>query len=73
MWPRMNGLDIADRSWLGRGGVAASLPAHVMQFGEEYRPVPIEKIVYGYSRGEKMNDFVFDAILTKKYTFSLIT
>ena len=52
--------------WLGRSSAAPGMPAQILQFGEEYRPVPIEKFVYGFAQGERMNDFAFDSILNKK-------
>lgn len=53
-------------SWLGRSVHEAQIPARALTFGERYRPVQIEKCVYGYSKPEKMNDFAFDALLTKQ-------
>ena len=38
--------DVAE--WLG----SAEKPARVFSFGEEYRPVPLQKFVYGYPRNE---------------------
>jgi ATP-dependent DNA helicase HFM1/MER3 len=57
-----NSEDIA--TWLGKCVTAQHLPAHREVFGEEYRPVKLQKFVYGY--GVKQNDFVFDSILTNK-------
>jgi superfamily II RNA helicase len=57
-----NSADIA--IWLGKCATAQHLPAHREVFGEEYRPVQLQKFVYGY--GVKQNDFVFDSVLTKK-------
>ncbi len=56
--------DIAQ--WIGRSSRDTLQSATVLQYGEEYRPVKIEKFVYGFSQGEKMNDFSFDAFLTKQ-------
>jgi ATP-dependent DNA helicase HFM1/MER3 len=57
-----NSEDIA--SWLGKRATAQHLPAHREIFGEEFRPVQLQKFVYGY--GVKQNDFVFDSVLTNK-------
>jgi len=57
-----NSEDIAQ--WLGRNHTNQQLPAHRETFGEEFRPVKLEKFVYGYqSTG---NDFVFDRFLDGK-------
>jgi ATP-dependent DNA helicase HFM1/MER3 len=51
------------RRWLGKGcgeGLAIQL-----KFGENYRPVTLERIVYGYDQG-KMNKFAFDSMLAKQ-------
>ena len=58
-----NSEDIA--SWLGKSSTAQLLPAHLEVFGEEYRPVQLQKYVYGYN--VKQNDFAFDSVLTNKY------
>jgi ATP-dependent DNA helicase HFM1/MER3 len=57
-----NSEDIA--SWLGKCASAQHLPAHREVFGEEFRPVQLQKFVYGY--GIKQNDFAFDSVLTNK-------
>ncbi|QSS63303.1 hypothetical protein I7I51_00360 [Histoplasma capsulatum] len=45
-------------AWLGKDPTNQHLPAHRERFGEEFRPVKLQKFVYGYhSNG---NDFVFD-------------
>lgn len=54
-------------SWLGRGKQEKGRPARTLTFGEQYRPIKIEKFVYGVPKPEKINDFAFDAILTKRY------
>ena len=57
-----NSEDIA--AWLGRSSTAQHLPAQREVFGEEFRPVKLQKFVYGYPA--KANDFVFDKILDAK-------
>jgi ATP-dependent DNA helicase HFM1/MER3 len=57
-----NSEDIA--IWLGKCATVQQLPAHREVFGEEYRPVQLQKFVYGY--GVKQNDFAFDSVLTNK-------
>ncbi|KAI5841329.1 Sec63 Brl domain-containing protein [Morchella snyderi] len=53
--------DIA--TWLGKNSACSSSPACEMRFGEEFRPVQLQKFVYGYqSTG---NDFMFDKTLDK--------
>lgn len=42
----------------------SDLNAVTLVFGEEYRPVKLEKFVYGYK--QTMNDFVFDSFLNSK-------
>ncbi|RDW65861.1 putative DEAD/DEAH box DNA helicase (Mer3) [Aspergillus mulundensis] len=57
-----NSEDIA--TWLGRNATSQHVPAHREHFGEEFRPVKLQKFVYGYqSLG---NDFAFDKLLTSK-------
>ena len=58
-----NSEDVA--SWLGRNSTSQHIPAHREVFGEEFRPVQLQKSVYGYP--VKKNDFVFDSVLTNKY------
>lgn len=56
-----NSEDIA--IWLGKNSARSSSPACEMRFGEEFRPVQLQKFVYGYqSTG---NDFMFDKTLDK--------
>lgn len=50
--------------WLGKDAIHPYLPAHREVFGEEFRPVRLQKIVYGYPN--RSNDFVFDAVLESK-------
>ncbi|OJD15928.1 hypothetical protein AJ78_03871 [Emergomyces pasteurianus Ep9510] len=45
-------------AWLGRDPTTQHLPAHRERFGEEFRPVKLQKFVYGY-QGNR-NDFAFD-------------
>lgn len=56
-----NSHDIA--IWLGRDPSNGHLPAHKETFGEDFRPVKLQKFVYGFD-GNK-NDFVFEKILDK--------
>ncbi|ORY83303.1 P-loop containing nucleoside triphosphate hydrolase protein [Protomyces lactucae-debilis] len=49
--------------WLGKGhdgGLALQL-----KFGENYRPVALERVVYGFEMG-RMNKFAFDSFLAKQ-------
>ncbi|KAK6538055.1 Sec63 [Orbilia ellipsospora] len=57
-----NSKDIA--TWLGSDSDHPHNPAHEERLGEEYRPVKLEKVVYGYQANS--NDFVFDKILDQK-------
>lgn len=54
--------------WLGKDPYNPALPAHREVFGEEFRPVRLQKVVYGYP--VKSNDFVFDSILEAKSVFT---
>ncbi|KAL4985491.1 Sec63 Brl domain-containing protein [Aspergillus falconensis] len=57
-----NSEDIA--TWLGRNATSQHVPAHREHFGEEFRPVKLQKFVYGhYSSG---NNFAFDKLLNSK-------
>ncbi|KAK2802099.1 hypothetical protein FQN50_007463 [Emmonsiellopsis sp. PD_5] len=51
-----NSEDIA--AWLGKDPTNQHLPAHRERFGEEFRPVKLQKFVYGYQ--SNVNDFAFD-------------
>lgn len=51
--------------WLGKDSTNQHLPAHRERFSEEFRPVQLQKFVYGYPA--KSNDFIFDKILESKY------
>jgi ATP-dependent DNA helicase HFM1/MER3 len=57
-----NSEDIA--MWLGRDHTNGHLPAHRETFGEEFRPVKLQKHVYGFSAN--INDFAFDSFLDTK-------
>lgn len=57
-----NSDDIA--TWLGKDHIKQHLPAQQERFGEEFRPVKLQKFVYGLnSRG---NDFAFDSVCDAK-------
>lgn len=57
--------NIADiAAWVGLNP-QSSLPASTFDFGEEYRPVHLEKHVYGYQK-KNQNDFMFDKTLDKQ-------
>lgn len=56
-----NSEDIA--TWLGKNPGCPSSPACEMRFGEEFRPVKLQKFVYGYQTAG--NDFMFDKTLDK--------
>jgi ATP-dependent DNA helicase HFM1/MER3 len=58
-----NSQDIA--TWLGKDSTNQHLPAHRERFGEEFRPVKLQKFVYGYNSSG--NEFSFDKILGAKY------
>ena len=58
-----NSEDIA--TWLGKDATNQHVPAHREHFGEDFRPVKLQKFVYGYhSTG---NDFVLDKICGTKF------
>ena len=57
-----NSEDIA--VWLGEGGSDSKTPASREVFGEEFRPVKLQKHVYGYPL--KGNDFMLDGFLDSK-------
>ena len=54
--------DIA--TWLGRSSTDQNMPAVKERFGEEFRPVKLQKHVCGYQGAG--NDFAFDTLMTKK-------
>ncbi|TVY48471.1 ATP-dependent DNA helicase [Lachnellula occidentalis] len=57
-----NSHDIA--VWLGRDPTNHQLPAHRETFGEGFRPVKLQKHVYGFEGG--YNDYAFEKILDGK-------
>ncbi|KAK8165413.1 LOW QUALITY PROTEIN: putative DEAD/DEAH box DNA helicase [Phyllosticta citrichinensis] len=57
-----NFADIA--TWLGRNPQNKDQPAVKERFGEEFRPVPLQKHVVGYSNA--YNDYSFDSVLNTK-------
>lgn len=57
-----NSEDIA--TWLGKDATTQHLPAHREHFGEDFRPVKLQKFVYGYQSNG--NDFAFDKICGTK-------
>ena len=57
-----NSHDIA--TWLGRNHDRQDLPAREQRFGEEFRPVLLQKHVVGYHCGG--NDFSFENVLNTK-------
>ncbi|KAG9239045.1 Sec63 Brl domain-containing protein [Amylocarpus encephaloides] len=50
--------------WLGRDHCNQQLPAHRETFDESFRPVRLQKYVYGFD--DKMNDFAFEKVLDGK-------
>lgn len=58
-----NSEDIA--TWLGKDATNQHVPAHREHFGEEFRPVILKKVVYGYQ--SSLNDFAFDKVCGSKY------
>lgn len=62
-----NSEDIA--TWIGKDTHNAQQPAHREVFGEEFRPVKLEKLVYGFP--SRNNDFIFDKILSPRYVLPL--
>ncbi|EFQ97399.1 ATP-dependent DNA helicase MER3 [Nannizzia gypsea CBS 118893] len=57
-----NSEDIA--TWLGKDPTNQHLPAHRERFGEDFRPVRLQKFVYGYQANG--NDFAFDKVCETK-------
>lgn len=57
-----NSEDIA--TWLGKDATNQHMPAHREHFGEEFRPVKLQKFVYGYQSNG--NDFAFDRMCNSK-------
>lgn len=60
-----NSEDIA--AWLGKNPSNQHLPAVRERFGEEFRPVKLQKYVCGYQFGS--NDFAMDKMLDGRYAF----
>jgi ATP-dependent DNA helicase HFM1/MER3 len=56
-----NSADIAQ--WLGKGPLMQDTAAQEQRFGEEFRPVKLQKFVYGYQFHG--NDFIFDKKLDR--------
>ena len=50
--------------WLGRKGSSTGLPAQQERFGDEFRPVRLQKHVSGYKNNS--NDFAFDKVCESK-------
>lgn len=61
-----NSDDIA--TWLGKDATNQHVPAHREHFGEDFRPVKLQKFVYGYQ--SIANDFAFDKVCGSKLVFS---
>jgi replicative superfamily II helicase len=57
-----NSQDVA--TWLGKDSTNGHIPACRETFGEDFRPVKLEKHVYGYDRSG--NDFAYDQFLDSK-------
>ncbi|KAJ5733918.1 hypothetical protein N7493_002704 [Penicillium malachiteum] len=57
-----NSEDIA--TWLGKDATNQHAPAHREHFGEDFRPVKLQKFVYGYQ--STLNDFAFDKVCGSK-------
>ncbi|PWY94468.1 P-loop containing nucleoside triphosphate hydrolase protein [Aspergillus sclerotioniger CBS 115572] len=51
-------------TWLGRDSTNQHVPAHREHFGEDFRPVKLQKFVYGYQ--SHANDFAFDKMCGSK-------
>ncbi|CAK9438230.1 uncharacterized protein LODBEIA_P24840 [Lodderomyces beijingensis] len=58
-----NALDISQ--WIGRGDGSANEPAETFNFGDEYRAVKLEQVVYGFKPINE-NEFSFDLFLSSK-------
>ncbi|ETI20322.1 hypothetical protein G647_08356 [Cladophialophora carrionii CBS 160.54] len=57
-----NSEDIA--IWLGKNSMMPHLPAQREVFGESFRPVQLQKHVYGFE--SRSNDFAFESMLTEQ-------
>ncbi|KAE8379979.1 Sec63 Brl domain-containing protein [Aspergillus bertholletiae] len=64
-----NSEDIA--TWLGKDATSQHVPAHREHFGEEFRPVKLQRFVYGYQA--QGNDFAFDKMCNSKLPYILAT
>lgn len=60
--------DIAN--WIGSSD-GADHPATIFQFGEEFRPCKLSKVVYGIPKPKGQNDFVYAHTLDRRL-FSLL-
>lgn len=60
-----NSEDIA--TWLGKDATNQHVPAHREHFSEGFRPVKLQKFVYGYQ--SNANDFAFDKVCGSKLVF----
>lgn len=60
-----NSEDIA--TWLGKDATSQHVPADREHFGEDFRPVKLQKFVYGYQ--SNANDFAFDKVCGSKLVF----
>ncbi|KAH9864275.1 hypothetical protein J1614_010209 [Plenodomus biglobosus] len=52
-------------AWLGKSAMAPDIPAANEKFGEEFRPVKLQKHVCGYASNQS-NDFAFEKVLDGK-------
>jgi ATP-dependent DNA helicase HFM1/MER3 len=59
-----NSHDIA--TWLSKNSSSPNVPAALERFGEEFRPVPLQKHVCGYKSA--LNDFAFQKTLNSQLT-----
>lgn len=64
-----NSEDIA--TWLGRDAATPDMPAAREVFDESFRPVQLEKHVYGYHSSG--NDFAFESVLRKHVPNAILT
>jgi ATP-dependent DNA helicase HFM1/MER3 len=64
-----NFIDVA--AWLGKDAAHPDQPAASEQFGEQFRPVKLQKHVCGYQFNNS-NDWAFEKLLNNKYVASLL-